>query len=252
MSVTTTEDQNRTYKEIVTSKRNTRYLFDCGYAQRYDPLLLDDNPGQRQYFRQLFDTYLPGKVSSVLDIGCGSAFYFPLLNDRADRLVGLDASPDMLREAARVVERDCGQHVSLAQGVAGNLDFPDQSFDVVLGLDLLHHVPDVAQAVYEIHRVLAPGGFYLGLEPNVLNPLIFVAHLIPRHERGALRRNTSFWYKRAFRDRFDIDIVYTNHVVSAGWGAVMPRMVALADRGLLASPLRHLSMRMIMWARKLA
>src|SRR4029453_6475869 len=40
---------------------------------------------------------------------------------------------------------------------AENLDFPDNSFDVVYSHGVLHHTPDTARAVQEIHRVLKPG-----------------------------------------------------------------------------------------------
>jgi SAM-dependent methyltransferase len=41
---------------------------------------------------------------------------------------------------------------------AENLDFPDESFDVVYSHGVLHHTPDMDAAVHEIHRVLKPGG----------------------------------------------------------------------------------------------
>src|SRR5207245_4997879 len=41
---------------------------------------------------------------------------------------------------------------------AENLDFNDNSFDLVYSHGVLHHTPDTARAVREIHRVLRPGG----------------------------------------------------------------------------------------------
>jgi SAM-dependent methyltransferase len=41
---------------------------------------------------------------------------------------------------------------------AENLDFPDESFDLVYSHGVLHHTPDTARAVHEIRRVLKPGG----------------------------------------------------------------------------------------------
>jgi len=41
---------------------------------------------------------------------------------------------------------------------AENLDFTDESFDLVYSHGVLHHTPDTARAVREIHRVLKPGG----------------------------------------------------------------------------------------------
>jgi SAM-dependent methyltransferase len=41
---------------------------------------------------------------------------------------------------------------------AENLDFPENSFDLVYSWGVLHHSPDTAKAVAEVHRVLKPGG----------------------------------------------------------------------------------------------
>ena len=41
---------------------------------------------------------------------------------------------------------------------AENLPFSDNSFDIVYSYGVLHHSPDTAQAIREVHRVLRPGG----------------------------------------------------------------------------------------------
>ncbi len=41
---------------------------------------------------------------------------------------------------------------------AENLDFPDESFDVVYSHGVLHHTPDTVRAVQEVHRILRPDG----------------------------------------------------------------------------------------------
>ncbi len=53
---------------------------------------------------------------------------------------------------------------------ANQLEFPDDSFDVVFGRAILHHL-DVERSLAEIHRVLRPGGFMLFKEPLGINPV---------------------------------------------------------------------------------
>src|SRR4029079_13966706 len=58
----------------------------------------------------------------------------------------------------------------IKQGDLEKLDFPDESFDFALLNEVLEHVPDEAQALLEIRRVLRPGGILLILSPNRLYP----------------------------------------------------------------------------------
>jgi SAM-dependent methyltransferase len=93
----------------------------------------------------------------VLEIGCG------LGTDGAQfAKAGADYTGIDLTEAAIELARTRFE----VSGLAGefrvadgeNLDFPDSSFDLVYSHGVLHHTPDTARAVQEIHRVLKPGG----------------------------------------------------------------------------------------------
>lgn len=53
---------------------------------------------------------------------------------------------------------------------AHELDFPDQTFDLIFGTAILHHL-DLARAMREIHRVLRPGGKIVFVEPLRHNPV---------------------------------------------------------------------------------
>ena len=90
----------------------------------------------------------------VLDAGCGTGYLAAgLRRARPDVLVvGSDLSAGMLGNA-----RAAGAW-PLVQGDAGRLPFGDGSFDVVVARGVLHHLPDVAGALAEWRRVLAPGG----------------------------------------------------------------------------------------------
>ena len=67
---------------------------------------------------------------------------------------------------------------------AERLPFADESFDLVLGHAVLHHLPDVAQAFSEFHRVLRPGGtFVFAGEPSRVGDRIAV---VPKRWRAAL------------------------------------------------------------------
>jgi demethylmenaquinone methyltransferase/2-methoxy-6-polyprenyl-1,4-benzoquinol methylase len=97
----------------------------------------------------------------VLDVGCGPALTTQSALDvvgPTGRVIGLDPSIGMLREARR---SPCRQ---LVQGVGELLPFPDARFDFLSMGYALRHVADLNVAFREYRRVLRPGGILLLLE----------------------------------------------------------------------------------------
>jgi ubiquinone/menaquinone biosynthesis C-methylase UbiE len=91
---------------------------------------------------------------TVLEIGCGNGRYLTALQARGHRgvVVGGDLSEGMLRTARPAFSGP------LFVGDAQALPFPTASADVVLAMHMLYHVPDRAQGLAEMRRVLRPGG----------------------------------------------------------------------------------------------
>jgi len=99
---------------------------------------------------------------SVLDVGCGSGAVTREIARRVGsrgRAVGLDPSPALLavaRELAR--EAGFGDRVEFREGSALELPFPDRSFDAVVCVTVLSHVPGGEAAIPELVRVLKSRG----------------------------------------------------------------------------------------------
>lgn len=117
----------------------------------------------------------------VLEIGYGVGSNWPHLPADVD-YVGIEPDPYMRERAER--RRPPGRELDLRDGDAQALDFPDASFDTVLGTLVLCTVPDPAAALREIRRVLKPGG-----------RLIFWEHVNARAKAGrlALGAITPLW-----------------------------------------------------------
>ncbi len=101
----------------------------------------------------------------VLDLGCGSGrWLLQLANQQPRQLVGCDLVAGMLLRAGEERQR---HHAALVQAGALALPFRAASFDLVVSGLVLGHVADLAGAIAEIGRVLAPGGqaLYSDLHP---------------------------------------------------------------------------------------
>ena len=95
----------------------------------------------------------------ALEIGSGTGYFSLNLLQLGliGRLVATDISPGMLRELAATAER-LGLDLETEAADAERLPFEDESFDLVFGHAVLHHLPDLPAALAEFRRVLRPGG----------------------------------------------------------------------------------------------
>jgi SAM-dependent methyltransferase len=101
----------------------------------------------------------PGE--SVLDIGCGAgfdAFVAAHLTGPQGRVVGLDATAEMIEKARANLALMVLSNVSFQVGEAEALPFPDDEFDVVLSNGVFNLTLDKEQALREAYRVLKPRG----------------------------------------------------------------------------------------------
>jgi ubiquinone/menaquinone biosynthesis C-methylase UbiE len=100
-----------------------------------------------------------GPYERALEIGAGTG-YFSLNLLQAGvvgEAVATDISPGMLSTLeANAARLGLDVHTRVADAEA--LPFEDETFDLVFGHAVLHHLPDLGQAFSEFHRVLRPGG----------------------------------------------------------------------------------------------
>lgn len=200
-------DQNRQHYDRVSRERNALYL------QRFDVNALDGNPIVMDLVTGMYSRLFPQPAGKVLDVGCGTGFYYPLLSQHARSIVGVDVSDSMLGEARQLIERRGLSNCSVQECSALDLTFEDASFDVVHCWDVLHHVSDIPRTLTEIHRVLKPGGRLIAIEPNLLNPSIMWYHARRRSEWRLFTQN-QFSLVRRLRKNFEVAVRYDNTIVS--------------------------------------
>ena len=93
----------------------------------------------------------------LLEVGCGMGTDLLQFARGGARVTGVDLTPRSI-EISRSHLDLYGQKGEFAITDGETLPFADESFDVVYSNGVLHHTPDTAGAIREIHRVLRPGG----------------------------------------------------------------------------------------------
>ena len=93
----------------------------------------------------------------ILEIGVGTGLSLDAYPRHA-RVVGIDLAPDMLERAQERIDRRGLRHITLEQGDALALRFPDDSFDYVMAFHVVSVVPDAKRLMAEAQRVCRPGG----------------------------------------------------------------------------------------------
>ncbi len=141
--------------------------YDDKWSISYDKRCVD-------YARDLFDATVPAEelrdlpYDRALELGCGSGFF--LLNliqaGVARRGSVTDLSPGMVKVATRNGE-NLGLEIDGRVADAEGIPYDDDTFDLVVGHAVLHHIPDVELSLREVVRVLKPGGrFVFAGEPS--------------------------------------------------------------------------------------
>jgi SAM-dependent methyltransferase len=109
-----------------------------------------------QYFDIVPASVYTGKY--VLDIGCGTGRWSNYLSKKASAIEAIDPSEAVV-SAASLLQND--DNVRISQVSAGDIPFPDNTFDFALSLGVLHHIPDTQAAMQNCIDKLKPGGYFL-------------------------------------------------------------------------------------------
>jgi len=144
-------------------------------ADRAEEIWNWESPAGRRRARRRVELFVErgglGPGRRVLELGCGTGVFLEQTARSGATIHGLDLSEELLAKARA---RLAGQaNVTLDQGNAEQMPYPDADFDAVYGSSVLHHL-DLDASLREVRRVLKPGGCLVFAEPNALNPQVAV------------------------------------------------------------------------------
>jgi SAM-dependent methyltransferase len=198
----------------------------------------------QSYVDELIAQKAPGGV--VLDYGCFTGdLYGVLASHKPARIVGIDISKAGIDEA----RRRFGQHAEYLVMDAHRTTFADETFDLVVGRSILHHL-DWDVAIAEVRRILKPGGMAVFTEPLGGNPgAKLIRALTPKArtpDETPLLRAQIVAADRAIgsqRHRFgnllSVPCAMVSSLVSKSADNVVLRATDVVDRWIARTPLRY-------------
>jgi ubiquinone/menaquinone biosynthesis C-methylase UbiE len=141
---------------------------------------------RRNFAFHLLKKYSTNKNINILEIGCsGGPFILQLINEGYINIKGIDISENGVELAKQRGIKD----VSVMD--AQNLDFKDNSFDLIVASDVLEHLANENKAASEWNRVLKPGGIAIVFVPafeNLWSEHDIVNHHYKRYTKETLKR----------------------------------------------------------------
>jgi ubiquinone/menaquinone biosynthesis C-methylase UbiE len=114
-----------------------------------------DGWNPNSYYYDFILRQLPSHLSFALEIGCGTGDFSRLLAGRADRVLAVDLSPNMIDRAREDSRKYSNIDFQVADAVAQ--DFPSEHFDAVVSIATLHHLP-LSQMLQKMKSALRVGG----------------------------------------------------------------------------------------------
>jgi ubiquinone/menaquinone biosynthesis C-methylase UbiE len=113
----------------------------------------EERMGQAAHRQAMLD----GVLGRVLELGAGNGINFKHYPAAVSEVVAVEPEP-YLRERAQEAARRADATVSVVDGLGGALPFEDASFDAAVVSLVLCSVPDQAEVLNDLFRVVRPGG----------------------------------------------------------------------------------------------
>lgn len=146
-------------------------------APRYAKSPVRDEKSYQQKLAITQEYFRPGWA--VLEFGCGTGSTAIVHAPHVGHILATDLSDKMLEIADRKA-RDAGiENIRFQQGTLESLQLEAESFDAVLGLNILHLLEDVEAAARRVNDLLKPGGIFVSSSALIGDMAFYWRFLIP-------------------------------------------------------------------------
>jgi ubiquinone/menaquinone biosynthesis C-methylase UbiE len=189
------------YKDLNEGKVKRGIL---GIEQRFNVKKTLEKKNIYKYFVEEIENIIDDN-SVVLDLGCGTGAFSISIADKCKKIYAIDIVEDFVIATKKNITEYKKKNITTMFQNDEKIPVQDSYFDVVLLVDVLHHVENIDEILVEIKRVLKEEGSIIIFEPNKLNPLMFLMHLFDHNERGLLKLGRPGIYRRRLKNFFEIE-----------------------------------------------
>lgn len=152
------------YYDKEAKESSEKEIKEAGSREGFNPFLLESY----DFLYNLLKEKCQGK--KILDYGCGSGIHLTWLAKIGREVVGIDLSQKSLELAQKRLKKEkLANKVKILLMDCEEMEFPDNSFDIIFDGSTFSSL-DFNKALPEIHRVLRPDGFVIGIETFGHNP----------------------------------------------------------------------------------
>jgi ubiquinone/menaquinone biosynthesis C-methylase UbiE len=144
------------------------------------------------------------KHNRLLEIGTGSGIFLPELARHCEELFACDihSQMDKIKELLQFFDV---KNFKLKSQSIENTDYPDNFFDVIVGVSALEFVQDLKSAIREIKRILSPDGFFTVICPMQSKILDSVVSLYARKSAEEEFGDSRLYVGRELENNFTIE-----------------------------------------------
>ena len=128
-------------------------------AERYSKHPIADEAAYQKKLQVTQENFKPN--SSVLEFGCGTGSTTIIHASYVKHIRAIDVSSEMIKIAQGKADAQNINNVTFEQLTIEELTVADETFDVVLGLNILHLLENKKEVIAKVHKMLKPGGVFV-------------------------------------------------------------------------------------------
>lgn len=124
---------------------------------------IDSSDPELREIMNFFQKPLKGNAK-LIDVGSGKGKFCQALQDRGFRVTGVEPANKLLE-----IAQNTYKEIPFIKASATTLPFPDNTFDFLICVETIEHIPDTENAIREMMRVLKNGGKFMIIDKNIFS-----------------------------------------------------------------------------------